>query len=84
MISILLSRSWLYHMIKEPLLLALSYFTGNPVNLVFANPLDLIAVAGGAFAVNAIVEDDIVTWFEGVLLVAVYAILAMAFLFVTP
>jgi Ca2+/H+ antiporter len=37
-----------------------------------------------AFAVNAIAEDGIVTWFEEVLLVAVYAILAMAFLFVTP
>ena len=70
--------------IAPPHLVVLSYFTGNPMNLVFANPLELIAVAGVAFAVNAIAEDGIVTWFEGVLLVAVYVILAMAFLFVTP
>ncbi len=67
-----------------PLLVILSYFTGNPMNLVFANPLELIAVVGVAFAVNAIAEDGSTTWFEGVLLVAVYLILALAFLFVTP
>ncbi len=54
------------------------------MNLVFANLLEMIAVAGMAFMVNAIAKDGIVTWFEGVLLVAVYAILALAFLFVTP
>lgn len=67
-----------------PLLVILSYFTGNPMNLVFSNPLELIAVVGVAFAVNAIAEDGSTTWFEGVLLVAVYLILALAFLFVTP
>ena len=66
------------------LLVVLSYFTGNPMNLVFTNPLEMIAVAGVAFVVNAIAKDGIVTWFEEVLLVAVYAILALVFLFVTP
>jgi Ca2+:H+ antiporter len=36
-----------------------------------------------AFAVNAIAQDGETTWFEGVLLLAVYALLALAFYFVT-
>ncbi len=43
--------------IAPPLLVVLSYFTGNPMSQVFANLLELIAVAGVAFAVNAIAED---------------------------
>ena len=54
------------------------------MNLVFSNPLELIAIAGAAFAVNSIAQDGETTWFEGLLLVAVYGILAMAFFYVTP
>jgi Ca2+:H+ antiporter len=52
------------------------------MNLVFGNPLELIAVAGVAFAVNAIAQDGETNWFEGVLLLAVYALLCLAFFFV--
>ena len=67
-----------------PLLVIISHFTGHPMNLVFSNPLELIAIAGAAFAVNSIAQDGETTWFEGLLLVAVYMIFALAFFYVTP
>ena len=67
-----------------PLLVIISHFTAHPMNLVFSNPLELIAIAGVAFAVNAIAQDGETTWFEGLLLVAVYVILGLAFFYVTP
>ena len=65
-----------------PLLVIISYLIGAPMNLVFANPLELIAIAAVAFIVNAIAHDGETTWFEGVLLIAVYIVLGMAFLLV--
>ena len=71
-------------LLVAPVLVLVSYFMGHPMNLVFGNPLELIAIAGVAFAVNAIAHDGETTWFEGVLLLAVYVLLGMAFFFVTP
>ena len=65
-----------------PLLVIVSWLMGTPMNLVFGNPLELIAIAGVTFAVNAIAADGETTWFEGVLLIAVYVVLGMAFYFV--
>lgn len=67
-----------------PVLVLVSYFTGHPMNLVFDNPLELVAIAAAAFTVNAIAADGETTWFEGVLLIGVYALLALAFFFVKP
>jgi len=71
-------------LLVAPVLVLVSYFMGHPMNLVFGNPLELIAIAGVAFAVNAIAHDGETTWFEGVLLLAVYVVLGLAFFFVTP
>ena len=71
-------------LLVAPVLVIASYFMGTPMNLVFDNPLELIAIAGVAFAVNAIAHDGETTWFEGVLLLAVYVLLGMAFYFITP
>ena len=57
---------------------------GTPMNLVFSNPLELIAIAAVAFAVNAIAQDGETTWFERLLLVALYCLLGLAFFFATP
>ena len=65
-----------------PVLVLVSYVLGTPMNLVFSNPLELIAVAAVAFGVNAIAQDGETNWFEGVLLLALYAVLALAFFFV--
>jgi Ca2+:H+ antiporter len=71
-------------LLVAPILVLVSYFMGKPMNLVFANPIELIAIAGVAFAVNTIAHDGETTWFEGVLLLAVYVLLGMAFFFITP
>jgi Ca2+:H+ antiporter len=65
-----------------PLLVILSRFVVHPMNLVFRNPLELIAITGVALAVHAIAQDGETTWFEGLLLLAVYAIFALAFYFI--
>lgn len=70
-------------LLVAPLLVIISFLIGRPMNLVFSNPLELIAVAAAAFAVNSIAQDGETTWFEGVLLLAVYILLGLAFCFVT-
>jgi Ca2+:H+ antiporter len=67
-----------------PLLVIVSFVMGRPMNLVFGNPIELFAITGAAFIVNAIAQDGETTWFEGLLLLAVYVLLALAFFFVTP
>jgi Ca2+:H+ antiporter len=54
------------------------------MNLVFSNPLELIAIVGAVFVLNSIARDGETTWFEGLLLVAVYCLLGFAFFFATP
>ena len=66
-------------LLTAPILVIASYFMGHPMNLVFGNPIELIAIAAVAFGVNAIAHDGETTWFEGLLLLALYAILGMAF-----
>lgn len=81
-ISIAVGASIQIVLLTAPLLVLISYLMGRPMNLVFSNPLELIAVAGAAFIVNSIAQDGETTWFEGLLLLAVYALLALAFFFV--
>jgi Ca2+:H+ antiporter len=70
-------------LMTAPALVLGSYLLGHPMNLVFSHPLELFAIAGSAFVVNAIALDGETTWFEGVMLMAVYALLALAFFFAT-
>jgi len=79
--SIAVGSSIQIALMTAPILVLVSYAMGHPMNLVFSNPLELIAIAGAAFAVNSIAQDGETTWFEGVLLVAVYLLLALAFFF---
>jgi Ca2+:H+ antiporter len=69
-------------MMTAPLLVILSYVIGHPMNLVFGNVLELAAIIGSAFAVNSIAQDGETTWFEGMMLLAVYTLLAISFFFV--
>jgi Ca2+:H+ antiporter len=82
--SIAVGASIQVALLTAPLLVLVSYAMGHPMNLVFSNPLELIALAGVAFAVNSIAQDGETNWFEGLLLLAVYALLALAFFFATP
>jgi Ca2+:H+ antiporter len=70
-------------LMTAPALVLASYLIGHPMDLVFGHPLELTAIAGSAFVVNAIALDGETTWFEGVMLVAVYVLFALAFFFAT-
>jgi Ca2+:H+ antiporter len=71
-------------LVVAPVLVLGSWLIGNPMNLVFGSPLDLFAITGAAFIVRAIAADGETTWFEGLLLVGVYVLLALAFYFESP
>ena len=70
-------------LVVAPLLVLVSWAIGRPMSLVFDNPLDLFAIAGAAFIVNSIAADGETTWFEGVLLIGVYALPGLGFFYVT-
>ena len=69
-------------LVVSPLLAVVSWFLGHPMTLVFGNPLDLFAIGATALIVNSVAGDGETTWFEGLLLVGVYLLLALAFFFV--
>ena len=81
-LSICVGSSIQVALVVAPLLVIASWLIGKPITLVFSNPLDLFAIAGTAFIVNAIAGDGEATWFEGVLLIGVYVLFGMAFYFV--
>jgi Ca2+:H+ antiporter len=64
-----------------PVLLFISYMSGGvPLNLVFT-PFEVFAVVLAVVAVNVIILDGESNWMEGVQLLAVYLIVALAFYF---
>jgi Ca2+:H+ antiporter len=71
-------------LVVAPLLVLTSWAIGHPMNLVFGNPLNLFAIAGAAFIVRSVAADGETTWFEGLLLVGVYTLFALAFYFEHP
>lgn len=68
-------------LVVAPLLVILSWLLGRPMTLVFENPLELFAIAGTAFIVNAIADDGETIWFESVLLISIYIVFGFAFFF---
>ncbi len=72
-------------LVIAPLLVLISLALGEPMSLVFPSILDLFAIAGAVFVVRSIAADGETNWFEGLMLIGVYVLLALAFLFVaTP
>ncbi|MHC4989389.1 MAG: calcium/proton exchanger [Planctomycetota bacterium] len=63
-----------------PLLVFLSYAFGSPMDLEFTL-FEVIAVAMSVFVVNLVAQDGESHWMEGVLLLAVYLVLGIAFYF---
>ena len=62
-----------------PLLVLLSYaIAAHPMDLVFSRG-EIIVVVFTAFIVNQVAADGKSTWFHGVQLLAVYAIIAISF-----
>ncbi|MBN9431158.1 MAG: calcium/proton exchanger [Bosea sp.] len=69
-------------LVIAPLLVLISWVLGRPMSLVFPSILDLFAIAGAVFVVRSIAADGETNWFEGLMLIAVYVLFALAFLFV--
>lgn len=68
-------------LVVAPVVVLVSWVIGHPMNLVFGSPLDLFAIASATFIVRAIAADGETTWYEGFLLIGVYALFALAFFF---
>jgi Ca2+:H+ antiporter len=64
-----------------PLLVIISFFMGNTMNIVFTT-YELVAIAVAASIAKSISGDGQTNWYEGVLLLVVYIILGVAFFFV--
>jgi Ca2+:H+ antiporter len=71
-------------LVIAPVLVLASWVIGNPMNLVFGSPLDLFAIASTAFIVRSVAADGETTWFEGLLLIGVYLLFALAYYFASP
>jgi Ca2+:H+ antiporter len=63
-----------------PVLVFLSYAIGNPMNLLFTN-FEVFTIGLAAAIVSLVAVDGESNWLEGVLLLAVYVIVAIAFFF---
>lgn len=61
-----------------PLLIFMGHVIGQPMGLLF-EPSELVAIGFSVAIVNAISQDGETNWFEGVLLLAAYTIIAVGF-----
>lgn len=64
-----------------PVLVIVSYFMGNTMNIVFTT-YELAAIGVSAVIAKSISQDGSTNWYEGVLLLVVYVILGIAFFLV--
>jgi Ca2+:H+ antiporter len=65
-----------------PVLVFFGLIVGNPLTLVFS-PLEVVGVAVGVFIASYIALDGRSNWVEGLQLMSVYFIVAIAFFFLT-
>ena len=79
-VSVAVGSSLQIALFVAPVLVVVGWLIGQPMNLDF-NPFDLIAVAVAVLLTNSISSDGRSNWFEGVLLLAAYAVLGLAFYF---
>jgi Ca2+:H+ antiporter len=80
-LSIAIGSSIQIALLVAPVLVLLSWIIGKPMSLVFT-PLEIAGIGLAVITVDMIASDGETTWFEGVQLIAVYLILAVAFYFV--
>ena len=79
-IGIAVGSSLQIAMLVAPVLVFVSYVFGAPLNLIFT-PFEVAAVTLSVLIVGFIAMDGESHWMEGVMLVGVYVILAIAFFF---
>ncbi|MGL4818687.1 MAG: calcium/proton exchanger [Bacilli bacterium] len=67
-------------MFVTPLLVLISMFFDEQMSLVFTVP-ELVSMLVAVFITKAIIEDGDTNWFEGLILLATYAIMGIGFFF---
>lgn len=79
-LNIAIGSSMQIALFVAPVLVFASYAFGQPMNLIFTS-LEVVAISVSVFVVALIAQDGESNWMEGVLLLAVYAILGLTFYF---
>ncbi|AIW40638.1 calcium/proton exchanger [Paenibacillus jamilae] len=64
-----------------PVLIFISYFMGNTMNIVFTT-IELVAIAVAVFIAKSITQDGSTNWYEGLMLLVVYVLLGVSFFLV--
>ena len=79
-VSVAMGSSLQIALFVAPVLVLAGWYLQQPMDLNFGN-LELVAVAVSVLIANSISSDGRSNWLEGVLLIAAYAILGLAFFF---
>jgi len=79
-VAVAMGSSLQISLFVAPLLVIAGRWWGQPMDLSF-NPFELVAVAVAVLISNSISSDGRSNWLEGSLLIAAYAVIALAFYF---
>lgn len=79
-VSVAVGSSLQIALFVAPVLVLVGWLTGQPMDLDF-NPFELVAVTVAVLIANSISSDGKSNWLEGILLLAAYLILGLAFYF---
>ncbi len=79
-VSVAVGSSLQIALFVAPLLVIIGWFIGQPMDLDF-NPFELVAVAVSVLIANSISSDGNSNWLEGILLLATYTVIGLAFYF---
>lgn len=79
-LSVAVGASMQVALFVTPILVIAGWFWGQPMDLNF-NPFELVAVAIAVLIANSISADGRSNWFEGLLLLAAYGVLAVSFFY---
>ncbi|MGF1538892.1 MAG: calcium/proton exchanger, partial [Pleurocapsa sp.] len=79
-VSVAMGSSMQIALFVAPVLVIAGWIIGQPMDLDF-NPFELVAVAVAVLIANSISSDGESNWLEGILLLATYAVLGLAFYF---
>ncbi|NET36474.1 MAG: calcium/proton exchanger [Cyanothece sp. SIO1E1] len=79
-LSVAVGSSMQIALFVAPVLVLAGWLMGQPMDLDF-NPFELVAVAVAVLIANSISSDGRSNWLEGILLLAAYAVLGLAFFY---
>jgi Ca2+:H+ antiporter len=68
-------------LLVAPVLVILSFFIGQPMDLVIHRPLELAGLVGATLITASVARDGETNWLEGAMLLGVYLLIAVAFFF---